>query len=112
MPARGGPDAPARPHAPGQPRRHPRGVSEAARGRAAARKAIGYYEQNLAIAREIGDQLGENTALWNMAIALDGLGDRERAVACAKESLAIQRAIEDPFTPTAEAWLHERGVDV
>ncbi|HEX6011811.1 MAG TPA: tetratricopeptide repeat protein [Geminicoccaceae bacterium] len=72
---------------------------------------MGFHEQRLAIAREIGDRGGENTALWNLALALEKEGDRERAIEHARASLAIYREMEDPFAPTIEAWLRERGVE-
>jgi hypothetical protein len=35
--------------------------------------------QRLLITREIGDRSGEETALWNLSLALDGIGDRPGA---------------------------------
>jgi hypothetical protein len=49
--------------------------------------------------------------LWNLALALEKEGDRERAIEHARASLAIYREMEDPFAPTIEAWLRERGVE-
>jgi hypothetical protein len=51
------------------------------------RKAI-EYEQALLI--EIGDRRGEGTALWNTALALEELGDREAAIGCAAAALTIR----------------------
>ena len=69
------------------------------------RKAIEFYEQPLTIAREIGDRRGEGIALWNMALALEELGDRAQAIACAEASLKIREEIEDPFAPQVRAKL-------
>ena len=61
-----------------------------------AREAIGYYEQHLAIAREIGDRRGEGIACFNLALALESLQQREEAIASAEQALAIFEAIEAP----------------
>ncbi len=62
-----------------------------------AKKAIEYYEQHLAIAREIGDSRGEGSALWNASLALDVLGRRAEAVKLARDALAIFERIGDPY---------------
>jgi len=59
-------------------------------------RAIEYCEQALGISREIGDRRGEGADLWNMALALDGLGERGQAIANAKAALGIFEQIEDP----------------
>ena len=43
-------------------------------------KAIGYYEQRLVIAREIGDRRGEGNALGNLGIGLRRFGQVEKAI--------------------------------
>ena len=43
-------------------------------------RAIGFYEQHLAIEREIGDRQGEGAALGNLGIAYADLGQVERAI--------------------------------
>jgi tetratricopeptide (TPR) repeat protein len=70
-----------------------------------ARKAIEFYEKQLAIAREIGDRGGEGDALANMGMAYKKLGDKEKAKALWQAALAIYRAIESPHAKTVEAWL-------
>ena len=70
-----------------------------------ARKAIEFYEQNLVIAREIGDRRGEGNSMWNSALALDPLGDREQAIACAEAALKIYEEIEDPNRAQVRATL-------
>ena len=70
-----------------------------------ARKAIEFYEQYLAIAREIGDRRGEGNGLWDSALAFDKLGDRAQAIARAEAALRIFEAIEDPRTAKVRAQL-------
>ena len=43
-------------------------------------KAIGYYEQALVIAREIGDRRGEGNALGSLGLAYARLGEVEKAI--------------------------------
>ena len=45
------------------------------------RRAIGYYEQRLVIARQIGDRRGEANANWNLGLAQRQQGDLAQAVA-------------------------------
>lgn len=70
------------------------------------RKAIHFYDQRLAIAREIGDRRGEGSARWNLSLALDRLGKRSQAIQHA-EALSIFEQIEDPFAVKARAILAE-----
>jgi tetratricopeptide (TPR) repeat protein len=76
-------------------------------------KAIQFYEQQLLIAREIGDRRGEGNALWNMSLALNELGQRAQAIEHAEQSLEIYEQIEDPFAPQVRAqlaaWRAESG---
>jgi len=60
-----------------------------------ARRAIGYYEQALAIAREIGDRRGEGNHLGNLGAAYFALGDARRAIGYYEQALAIAREIGD-----------------
>jgi tetratricopeptide (TPR) repeat protein len=59
-------------------------------------RAIELYNQQLVIAREIGDRRGEGNALFNTSLRLDQLGDRPHAIANAKAALKIRVEIEDP----------------
>ena len=59
-------------------------------------KAIGYYEQALVIAREIGDRQGEGNALGNLGIAYADLGEVEKAKALLQQAKAIGEQIGDP----------------
>ena len=61
-----------------------------------AHKAIEYHMQALNIAREISDRRGEGFECWNLALALDQLGQRTEAIARAKEASGIFESIEDP----------------
>ena len=69
------------------------------------RKAIEFYEQNLEIARAIGDRRGEGNALGNSADELMKLGRRDEALARATEALAIFEAIESPHAATVRTAL-------
>ena len=44
-------------------------------------RAIEFYEQALVIDEEIGDRRAEGHALWNIAISLNQLGERDCAIA-------------------------------
>src|SRR5204862_216193 len=52
-------------------------------------KAIGCYEQHLAIARAIGDRQGEGHALGNLGNAYARLGQVDKAIGCYEQRLAI-----------------------
>lgn len=60
-----------------------------------ARKAIEYYEQRLAIAREIEDRRGEGIALGNLGVAHKNLGDARKAIEYYEQCLVIHREIRD-----------------
>ena len=60
-----------------------------------AERAIGFYEQQLVIVREIGDRRGEGNALGNLGIAYADLGQAERAIGFYEQQLAIGREIGD-----------------
>ena len=58
--------------------------------------AIGYYEQALAISREIGDRRGEGHDLGNLGLALRRPGRRRgAAIGYYEQALAISREIGD-----------------
>jgi tetratricopeptide (TPR) repeat protein len=69
------------------------------------RRAIQFYEQYLAIARELGDRRGEGNALWNMSVALDELGQHDQIIQHAEQVLAIFEQIEDPNAAKVRAKL-------
>ena len=69
--------------------------------------ALGYQEQALVIAREIGNRGGEANALWNAALAHESSSNHAEAIARATAALAIFEAIEDPNAAMVRAKLAE-----
>ena len=59
------------------------------------RRAIGYYQQHLTVAREIDDQHSEGNALGNLGNAYHALGEYRRASDYHEQSLTITRKIGD-----------------
>ena len=68
-------------------------------------RAIQFYEQQLAIVREIGDRRGEGIALWNMSLVLDHLGERAQAIQHAEQALTIFEQIEHHYAARVRAKL-------
>ena len=58
-------------------------------------QALDYYQQCLAIAREIGDHRGEANSLGNLGIAYSDLGQYQQAIEYHQQSLVIKREIGD-----------------
>ena len=58
-------------------------------------KAIGYYEDALVIARDIGDRRGEGADLGNLGRAYSALGQVEKAIEYYEDALVIAREIGD-----------------
>ena len=56
-------------------------------------RAIEYYEQALAISREIGDRRGEGNDLGNLGTAHHGLGEVRRAIEYYEQALTVAREI-------------------
>jgi tetratricopeptide (TPR) repeat protein len=69
------------------------GLAYAALGE--ARKAIEFYEQQLAIVREIGDRCGEGNALGNLGNAYGILGETRKAIEYHEQALVISRELKD-----------------
>jgi tetratricopeptide (TPR) repeat protein/transcriptional regulator with XRE-family HTH domain len=69
------------------------GVAWAALGD--ARKAIGFYEQQIAIVREIGHGRGMGNALGNLGNAWSALGDARKALGFYEQVLAIAQETGD-----------------
>ena len=65
------------------------------------------YEQVLAIAREIDDHQGEGKTLFNVALALDAVGEWAEAIARMREAAEVFAAIESPAVEQARAKLRE-----
>ncbi len=59
------------------------------------RKAIEYYDQALAISREIGDPWIEGRNLCNFGKAYAALGETDKAIEYYEQTLEIVRKIED-----------------
>ncbi len=70
-----------------------------------ARQAIEFYEQCLALHRELGDRRGEGNDLANLGMAYKNLREKEKARALWGQALEIYRAIESPHAQTVESWL-------
>jgi tetratricopeptide (TPR) repeat protein len=58
-------------------------------------QAIKFYEQALAIAREIGDRSGESTRLGHLGIAYSVRGELDRAIGYYQQALAIAQSLGD-----------------
>ena len=69
------------------------GIAWAALGE--TRKAIGLYEQQLAIAGETGDRRGEGNALGSLGLAWADLGETRKAIGLYEQQLAIAGEIGD-----------------
>ncbi|MBD2179612.1 tetratricopeptide repeat protein [Planktothrix sp. FACHB-1355] len=59
------------------------------------KRSIAYFQQSLAICREIGDRQGEANCLNNIGNSYQSLGQFEKAIAFHEQSLAIYREIKD-----------------
>lgn len=69
-----------------------------------ARKAIEYYDQALAIDREIGDQRGEGADLGNLGLAYADLGEPVKAIDYFEQTLKIAREIGDRSSEAIACW--------
>jgi tetratricopeptide (TPR) repeat protein len=58
--------------------------------------AIGFYEQQLEIAREIEDRRGEGSVLGSLGIAYARLGQTEKAIGFLEQAITIGQEIKDP----------------
>jgi tetratricopeptide (TPR) repeat protein len=61
------------------------------------REALDYCERGLAICREVGERNWEAATLDSLGLIHDGLGDRDRAVACYEQAAAIYRDLGDRY---------------
>jgi len=57
---------------------------------------VTHHEEALRLYRQVGYPRGEGTALFNLALALDILGNRDQAIADAKSALRLRERINDP----------------
>jgi hypothetical protein len=68
-------------------------------------RAVEYGEQQLAVARRLGDRKSTASAHYKLALALEALGRREEAVGHAEAALHIREEINDPSTARARELL-------
>ena len=61
-----------------------------------ARKAIEYYEQQLAIAREIGDRRSEALTSWDLGLEYEKAGDLRRAAETMQIRVDYEKEIGHP----------------
>ena len=59
------------------------------------RKAIGFFQQGLAIAKEVGDKESEGSAYWNLGIAYSSLYDFPKAIEFYQKEVSIAKEIGD-----------------
>nr|WP_277882295.1 tetratricopeptide repeat protein [Microcystis wesenbergii] len=64
-------------------------------------KAIEFYQQSLAITREIGDRGGEAKSYMGLGNVYDSLGEYQKAIEFHQQSLAIKREIGDRWGEAA-----------
>jgi tetratricopeptide (TPR) repeat protein len=73
--------------------------------------AIEYFEQARKVFAACGNRHGESSALRNLSLAYDGVGDRERAIAYAETTLTLFEQMGSPgaakVRKTLEEW--QRG---
>ena len=67
-------------------------------------RAINYYEQALAIARDIGDRFSEGNQLSNPGLAYATLGNARRAIDYFEHSLVIARQTGDRRGEAFRSW--------
>jgi tetratricopeptide (TPR) repeat protein len=70
-------------------------------------QAIGYYEQALAIAQEIGHRQNEGNWLGNLGLAYRDLGQVEQAREYLEQALHIFEEIKSPHADLVRKWLDE-----
>jgi hypothetical protein len=70
-------------------------------------KAIGYYEQYLAIARETGDRRGEALGSWNLGLAYQKIGKLNEAVEAMQIWVDFEHEIRHPDAEKDAATVEE-----
>ncbi|HDN25777.1 MAG TPA: tetratricopeptide repeat protein, partial [Thioploca sp.] len=68
-------------------------------------KALDYFKQALAIAKEIGDKRGIGNNLTNIGVVYENFGEYQKAKEAFQESMAIHIAIG-----SGELWKTQRGL--
>lgn len=72
-----------------------RGLGNVANSQGEYAEASNYYEQALAICRQIGDRVGEKTTIRNLGVVATSLGEVARANQYYEQALAISRQTGD-----------------
>ena len=62
------------------------------------RRAIQFYEQQLIIAREIGNLQGEALGSWNLGLAYEKAGEFDKAITALEVCVNFERSIGHPDT--------------
>ena len=68
-------------------------------------KALDFYQQALAIRREVGDRFGESVTLFNIGLLLDEMGRTAEAVTYLEQNVALDEAIGHPDLESDRAEL-------
>jgi len=55
----------------------------------------------------LGDRRGEGADLWNMSLAMNGLGQHQKAIELAEAALKVFEEIEDPRAVKVRSALEE-----
>ncbi len=58
-------------------------------------KALDYYQQSLAIEKQVGNEAGVGTTLNNIGLVYDNLGEYRKALDYYQQSLAIDKQLGD-----------------
>ncbi len=66
---------------------------------------MGYYEQALAIRREVGDRAGEGVTLSNIGAVYDEQGEDETAITYYQQALSIAQELNLPATTAYRTYL-------
>jgi len=69
------------------------------------KKAVGFYEKAVSVARQMGDRLSEANSLWSISQALEGMEEREQAVQHAEAALKAFPNSKHPNAKKARAQL-------
>ncbi|MBC8164225.1 MAG: tetratricopeptide repeat-containing protein [Roseiflexaceae bacterium] len=72
-----------------------------------AHRAITFHEQNLSIARELGDRQGESTASWNLGLQLAAQGQLAQAAQLMQMCVDYEQEIGHPDAEKYAARLAE-----
>jgi tetratricopeptide (TPR) repeat protein len=73
----------------------------------AFRGAFGFFDQALVLARQLGDRQQEANLLWHQGIQHAELGERERAITRAEESVALLSTLGRPQAASYGAYLQK-----